>query len=144
MLHSINYCMCVFLKFICIYFFQYQRAMCQKTLNWVNHVYLPSQNKEHCIVLYCIRLHSSSNIVGAMHAHHTWSPWSLQSLMGCILPTMHCRSNTVGSCCICVDATANTDATTPNIVGLLGVVDVHQMYSQRIKENIMQGIIARF
>ena len=25
--------------------------MCQKTLNWVNHVYLPSQNKEHCIVL---------------------------------------------------------------------------------------------
>ena len=26
---------------------------CQKTLNWVNHVYLPSQNKEHCIVLYC-------------------------------------------------------------------------------------------
>ena len=29
------------------------RAMCQKTLNWVNHVYLPSQNKEHCIVLYC-------------------------------------------------------------------------------------------
>ena len=28
-----------------------QRAMCQKTLNWVNHVYLPSQNKEHCIVL---------------------------------------------------------------------------------------------
>ena len=54
MLHSINYCMCVFLKFICIYFFQYQRAMCQKTLNWVNHVYLPSQNKEHCIVLYCI------------------------------------------------------------------------------------------
>ena len=28
------------------------RAMCQKTLNWVNHVYLPSQNKEHCIVLY--------------------------------------------------------------------------------------------
>ena len=56
MLRSINYCMCVFLKFICIYFFQYQRAMCQKTLNWVNHVYLPSQNKEHCIVLYCIVL----------------------------------------------------------------------------------------
>ena len=54
MLRSINYCMCVFLKFICIYFFQFQRAMCQKTLNWVNHVYLPSQNKEHCIVLYCI------------------------------------------------------------------------------------------
>ena len=37
-----------------------------------------------------ISLHSSSNIVGAMHAHHTWSPWSLQSLTGCILSTMTC------------------------------------------------------
>ena len=25
-------------------------------------------------------------------AHYTWSPWSLQSFMGCILPTTHCRS----------------------------------------------------
>ena len=33
-----------------------------------------------------IRLHSSSNIVGAAHAH------CLQWRMGCILPTMHCRS----------------------------------------------------
>ena len=60
-----------------------------------------------------------------MHEYYTWSPLSLQSLMDCILPTMHCRSNTVGSCCICLDTTANTDATTPNIVGLLGVVEVH-------------------
>ena len=37
-----------------------------------------------------IRLHSSSNIVGATYAHYTW----LQRLMGCILPTMHCRSQT--------------------------------------------------
>ena len=37
-----------------------------------------------------IRLHSSSNIVGAKHAHYAW----LQRLMGCILPTMHCRSQT--------------------------------------------------
>ena len=72
-----------------------------------------------------IRLHSFSNIAGAIHEYYTWSPWSLQSLMGCTLPTMHCRSNTVGSCCICLDTTANTDATTPNIVGLLGVVEVH-------------------
>ena len=65
-----------------------------------------------------IRLHSSSNIVGATHAHY--------ACMGCILPTMHCRSqhcwellhpfahhcqharnnsqhcwrDTVGSCCV--------------------------------------------
>ena len=31
-----------------------------------------------------IRLHSSSSIVGATHAHYTWSPRSLGSLMGCI------------------------------------------------------------
>ena len=69
-----------------------------------------------------IRLHSSSNIVGTTHAHYAW----LQSLMGYILPTMHCRSqycwellhpfahhcqhainnsqhcwrNNVGSCCV--------------------------------------------
>ena len=35
-----------------------------------------------------ICLHSSSNIGGATHSHYTWS----QSLMGCILRTMHCRS----------------------------------------------------
>ena len=34
-----------------------------------------------------ICLHSSSNIVGATYAHYAW----LQRLMGCILPTMHCR-----------------------------------------------------
>ena len=28
----------------------------------------------------------------ATHAHYTWYPSSLQCLMGCILPTMHCRS----------------------------------------------------
>ena len=32
---------------------------------------------------------SSSCLVGATHAHHTCSTWILQSLMGCILPTMH-------------------------------------------------------
>ena len=35
-----------------------------------------------------ICLHSSSNIVGATHAFYTW----FQRLMGCMLPTMHCRS----------------------------------------------------
>ena len=35
-----------------------------------------------------IRLHSSSNIVGATHTHYAW----FTRLMGCILPMMHCRS----------------------------------------------------
>ena len=35
-----------------------------------------------------IRLRNSSNIAGATHAHYAW----FQRLMGCILPTMHCRS----------------------------------------------------
>ena len=44
------------------------------------------------VVQQCwIRLHSSSNIGGATHSHYTWS----QSLMGCILRTMHCRSSTL-------------------------------------------------
>ena len=35
------------------------------------------------VVVRCwIRLHSSSNIVGATHAHYTWSAWSLPSLIG--------------------------------------------------------------
>ena len=54
MLHSINYCMCVFLKFICIYFFLYYRGPCVRKLFTGLIMYLPSQNKEHCIVLYCI------------------------------------------------------------------------------------------
>ena len=43
----------------------------------------------------------------------------------CILSTMHTAAlNNVGSCCIRLHTTANTDATIPNIVGrtILGVV----------------------
>ena len=41
------------------------------------------------VVQQCwIRLRSSSNISGATHAHYAW----FQRLMGCILPTVHCRS----------------------------------------------------
>ena len=67
-------------------------------------------------------LHSSFNIVGPMHTHYI--NYGLQSLMGWILPTMHCTPNIVGKCCICLHTTANTDATTPNIVGptMLGVM----------------------
>ena len=77
-----------------------------------------------------IRLHSSSNIVGATNVHYAW----FTKTLGCILPTMHCRSqhcwellhpfahhcqhprNNVGSCCIRLQTTANTHAT------MLGVV----------------------
>ena len=47
-----------------------------------------------------------------------------RSLMGCILPTVHCRSNIIGRCCISLHATANTHATISNITGatMLGVV----------------------
>ena len=54
---------------------------------------------------------------------------ALQSVMGCILSTMHCRSqhcwtDSVGSCCVRVGSGVKTDATTPNIVGptMLGVI----------------------
>ena len=73
-----------------------------------------------------IRLHSSSNIVGATNVHYAW----FTKTLGCILPTMHCRSqhcrellhpfadhcqhahnnsqhcwrNNVGSCSVCLHA----------------------------------------
>ena len=43
-----------FLKFICIYFFLYYRGPCVRKLFTGLIMYLPSQNKEHCIVLYFI------------------------------------------------------------------------------------------
>ena len=46
--------MCVFLKFICIYFFLYYRGPCVRKLFTGLIMYLPSQNKELSIVLYCI------------------------------------------------------------------------------------------
>ena len=41
----------------------------------------------------------------------------LQRLMGCILQGCVAGSNIVGSCCIHLHTTANTNATTPNFVG---------------------------
>ena len=45
-------------------------------------------------------------------------------IMGCILPTMHCKGTIVGSCCIRLHTTANKGAVTLKIVGptMLGVV----------------------
>ena len=67
--------MCVFLKFICIYFFLYYRGPCVRKLFTGLIMYLPSQNKEHCIVLYCRALgslhifleHSLANVGESFH-----------------------------------------------------------------------------
>ena len=50
--------------------------------------------------------------------------YGLQSIMGCILPTMHCTGKIVGSCCIRLHNTANKGAITVKIVGptMSGVV----------------------
>ena len=81
-----------------------------------------SRDRQNVAQQCWIRLHGSSNIVGATHAHYH----GLQRRMGCILPMMHCMSqhcwelwhpfahycqhvrnnsqhswrNSVGSCCI--------------------------------------------
>ena len=68
-----------------------------------------------------IRLHSSSNIVVATHAHCAW----IIKTYGLYPPHNALQvSNIVRSCCIRLHTTANTHATTPNIVGatMLGVV----------------------
>ena len=82
-----------------------------------------------------IRLHSSSNIVGATHAHYTWSPESyelypshdalqvptLLGVFGSVCTPMPTRTQQLPTllvcCCIRLQTTANTDATTLNIVG---------------------------
>ena len=58
-----------------------------------------------------IRLHSSSNIVGATHPHNAW----FTKTYG--LYPSHDGPNIAGSCCIRLHTTANTHATTPKIVG---------------------------
>ena len=68
-----------------------------------------------------IRFHSSSKIVGATHAHYAWFTKSLWVVS---FPQCTAGPNIVGSWCIRLHITANTHATTPNIVGaaMLGVV----------------------
>ena len=57
-----------------------------------------------------IRLHSSSNIVRATHAHYTWSPkcYGLH----------HSHDAMRVPSCLRLQSTANMDATTPGIVSL--------------------------
>ena len=64
-----------------------------------------------------IRLHSSSNIVGATHAHYA-------RFRKTIFPTMHCRSQHCWELLHLSAHHCQTHATTPNIVGatMLGVV----------------------
>ena len=66
-----------------------------------------------------IRLHSSC-IVGVTHAHYAF----YKDLWVVSFPRCTAGPNIVGSCCIRLHTTANTRATTPNIVGatMLGVV----------------------
>ena len=61
-----------------------------------------------------IRLHSSSNIVGATHAHYAW----FAKTYG-LYPSHDALQvqNIVGSCCIRLLTTTKTHATIPNIVG---------------------------
>ena len=47
-----NFCMCVFLKFICIYFFLYYKGPCVRKLLTGLIMYYPLKIKN--IVLYCI------------------------------------------------------------------------------------------
>ena len=93
-----------------------------------------------------IRLHSSSNIGGATHAHYTWSRKSyglypshdalqVLTLLGVVASFAHhcrhgrnysqnCWPNIVWSCCIRLHTTAKRDAITPNTVRptMLGIV----------------------
>ena len=77
-----------------------------------------------------IRLHSSSNIVGATHAHYTWSPESYElypshdalqvptflGVFGSVCTPMPTRTQQLPTllvcCCIRLQTTANTDAAT--------------------------------
>ena len=73
------------------------------------------------VVQQCwISVLSTSNIVWATHTHYT----CFSKSYGFYPSMMHLSSNIVGSCCIRLHTTANTDATTANIVGprMLGVV----------------------
>ena len=65
--------------------------------------------RQHCRLQQCwIRLHSSSNIFGP----RTRIAHGLQSLMGCILSTIHCSSQRCWELLHCLHTTTIPDATT--------------------------------
>ena len=73
-----------------------------------------------------IRLHSSSNIVGAAHAH-----CACVFVMGCILPTMHCRSqhcwSSVASLCTPLTTCTQKPSCCVRLHAALGSFSVLQM-----------------
>ena len=70
--------------------------------------------------------YSSSNVVGATHAYYAWIP----KTYGLYFPTMHCRSQTCWELLHPLHTTANTHATTPNIVGAIMLVVVPPVCTQ--------------
>ena len=83
----------------------------------------------------CIRLHSSSNIVGAGHAHY-----ALFAKTYGLYPSHDALQvpGFVGSCCIRLHTTANRHSTTPNIIGatMLGVVASVCTQPQEVRERL--------
>ena len=77
-----------------------------------------------------IRLHSFSNTVGAAHAHNALFTKDL-----CVVSFPRCTAGPiiVGSCCIRLQTTANTHATTPNIVGASILGDVASIHLSKIE-----------
>ena len=74
---------------------------------------------QQCGISCWIRLHSSSNINGARHAHYAWftKTYELYPTHDALqVPTL------LGVSCIRLQTTANTHATTPNNATMLGVV----------------------
>ena len=74
---------------------------------------------QQCGISCWIRLHSSSNINGARHAHYAWftKTYELYPTHDALqVPTL------LGVSCIRLQTTANTHATTPNSATMLGVV----------------------
>ena len=117
LLHVVG-CCCVLLHKVCI--------RSNFSANNFQHFFC-SVITDRSVAQQCwIRLHSSSNIVGATNVHYAW----FTKTLGCILPTMHCRSqhcrellhpfadhcqhahnnsqhcwrNNVGSCSVCLHA----------------------------------------
>ena len=62
----------------------------------------------------------------------TLIPHGLQRLMGCIFPTVHCRSQT---CCIRLHTTANKHETTPNIVARSCCARLHAALASNTDED---------
>ena len=77
-----------------------------------------------------IRLHSFSNTAGAAHAHNALFTKDL-----CVVSFPRCTAGPiiVESYCIRLQTTANTHATTPNIVGASILGDVASIYLSKIE-----------